>query len=203
MGNDRVFDEVYKRDFRWPRKGDRPFVQSENRHANAEIARHPHSRFVMMFEGYKRAADILVEQSTHDRFDRAALVYPIVFNYRHFIELSLKYIIATYGGTVGIAANWNDHELDTLWRTFGKVLKGYGNQDSNETDPIVAEIVAEFAKLDPRSFSFRYPVDRNGKPVRLSEEEVDLAALADVMHGLHGYFMGCDGYLDSLQSAGP
>lgn len=70
-------------------------------------------------------------------------------------------------------------------------------------DAVVAEIIAEFAKVDPQSFSYRYPVDKKGNLVNLAFEEVDLQRLADVMQGLDGYFSGCDGYLDNLQSAGP
>jgi hypothetical protein len=47
----------------------------------------------------------------------------------------------------------------------------------------------------------RYPIDTRGKLISLAHEEVDLHRLADVMNGLEGYFSGCDGYLDSLQSA--
>ena len=67
----------------------------------------------------------------------------------------------------------------------------------------VAQIVAQLATVDPRSFSYRYPVDTQGRPVELAHEYLDLAALADVMNGVDGYFSGCDGYLDALQSAGP
>ena len=135
-------------------------------------------------------------------FDRDALVYPIIFNYRQFIELELKYLIATYGLTVGVEANWKSHKLEDLWKAFTDVLDRYGSEDPQGTDPVVARIVAEFAKVDPRSFSYRYPVDTQGNPIPIAHEELDLAVLADVMKALEGYFSGCDGYLDHLQSAG-
>jgi hypothetical protein len=52
-------------------------------------------------------------------------VYPIIFTYRQFIELELKYLIATYGFTVGIEANWRSHDVAFLWSEFVKVLAGY------------------------------------------------------------------------------
>ncbi|MBO9501648.1 hypothetical protein [Brevundimonas sp. A19_0] len=67
----------------------------------------------------------------------------------------------------------------------------------------MAAIVAEFAKVDPGSFSYRYPVDTKGKLIELAHDRLDLGALADVMNAVDGYFSGCDGYLDHLQSAGP
>jgi len=199
---DPAFEGFLKADFRWPRAGDRSFTKSERRLDNAYIAPHVRDRLVMMVTGYKLAADVMVERSAKDRFDRDALVYPIIFNYRQFIELSLKYLIATYGHTVGVKANWDSHDLAELWREFNKVLNGYGTDDPDGTDSIVEAMVAEFAKVDPRSFSYRYPVDKKGEPIPVEQEELDLAALADAMQALDGYFNGCDGYLDHLQSAG-
>jgi len=44
-------------------------------------------------EGYKRAAGILVRHVQEDRFGKDLLVYPIIFLYRHHLELALKRII--------------------------------------------------------------------------------------------------------------
>ena len=197
------FESLLNRDFRWPKAGDLPFTQSPNWQDNAYIAPHGHSRLVMMMSGYKKAADLMVEHAIANDVDRAALVYPIIFNYRQFIELSLKYLIATYGPTVGVEPVWNSHDLGRLWKSLIEVLDGYGHDDVDQTDPVVAQIVAEFAKVDPKSFSYRYPVDTKGNPIPVAHNELDLAALADVMEALEGYFSGSDGYLDSLQSAGP
>lgn len=157
----------------------------------------------MMMSGYKLGADLMVARVASSRHDGDALVFPIIFNYRQFIELSLKYLIATYGHTVGVGPLWNTHDLKMLWSSFLIVLADYGYDDTEGADAVVAEIIAEFAKVDPQSFSYRYPVDKKGNLVNLAFEEVDLQRLADVMQGLDGYFSGCDGYLDNLQSAGP
>jgi len=63
-------------------------------------------------------------------------------------------------------------------------------------------IVAEFAKVDPKSYSYRYPVDIHGKEIPLGVEVLDLAVLKDVMDGVGGYFTGSDGYLDHLEGGG-
>ena len=189
--------------FRWPKKGDQLFTQADNVFENAEIDGRVRGRLVMMSTGYKLGADLMVQQSNKGNYERAALVYPIVFNYRHFIELELKYIIATYGGTVAVKPNWKTHDLDKLWKTFLQVLDGYGHEDPDGTDEVMSATIAEFAKVDEKSFSFRYPVDQQGRKIQLDHEELDLNALADVMKGLEGYFTGTDGYLDNLQNAGP
>lgn len=203
MSTPPAFDALLRSEFRWPQQGDKAFLPAAEWQDNAHIEQRHHSRMVMMMTGYKKAADLMVARAVDDRADRDALVYPIIFNYRQFIELSLKYLISTYGHTVGVSAIWDTHDLAALWKKLEAVLEGYGHDDDGETDPVVAEIVAEFSKVDPRSFTFRYPVDTKGKPIPVAHEQLDLGALADVMKALEGYFNGTDGYLDSLQSAGP
>jgi hypothetical protein len=198
-----LFSSILTEEFRWPRQSDSPFAQSTEWQANAYIDRHGHGRFVMMMRGYKEGADLMVQRTCEDRRLRDSLVFPIIFNYRQFVELSLKYLIATYGPTVGVPARWKTHELIALWNAFAKVLQKYGHPYPNEGDLATAKIIAEFAKVDPRSDSYRYPVDRDGEAISLSHEEVDLTVLFDVMKAVDHYFTGCDGYLSDLQSAGP
>ena len=59
------------------------------------------------------------------------------------------------------------------------------------------------AENDPDSFSHRYAVYTKRWLIELTHENVDLAALADVMNAGDGFFSGCDGYLGASQSAGP
>lgn len=203
MADDSSFEDMLQREFRWPKKGDRPFSESPDWQRNASIARHGHERLVLMMTGYKAAADLMVERAARSGYDRDTLVFPIVFNYRHFIELSLKYLIATYGRSINVEPNWKSHDLAELWRTFKRVLKGHGDHDPDRTNQAVEHIIAEFAKVDPQSFAYRYPVDRDGNLLELGQNELDLQSLADVMKGLDGYFTGCDGWLDDLQSNQP
>lgn len=197
------FEAILNQPFRWPKPGDKLFQVSPHWDGNAYVADHPRSRMVMMINGYKGGADLMVERATSYRPDRDTLVFPIIFNYRQYLELSLKYLISDYGFTVGAEAIWDSHDLARLWARFEEVLEGYGATDDDGATAAVAQIVAEFAKVDPRSFSYRYPVDTRGRAIELAQERLDLAALADVMKGVDSFFSGCDGYLDALQSAGP
>ncbi|MET4212462.1 hypothetical protein [Bradyrhizobium sp. LA2.1] len=202
MTDEATFESLLECDFRWPRLGDKAFTESGDPQANAYVHRHGHGRFVMMMSGYKKGADLMVERSLHSDVDRDSLVFPVVFNYRQFLELSLKYFIAMYGYTVGVAPNWKTHDLGVLWKAFCDVLKLYGH-DQNDADQVVTEIVAEFAKMDPASFSYRYPVDTKGRAIPIAHQQLNLSTLAEVMGAAQNYFTGCDGYLSHLQSAGP
>ena len=70
---------------------------------------------------------------------------------------------------------------DFAFAVFERTFKDYGLQSRR--------------KIDPRSFAYRYPVDRDGKPLPVAKSHLHLPTLADVMDGVSGYFDGCDGYL--------
>ena len=69
---------------RWPQTGDRLFAPSRT----ATLAHTPDERLYRLTRGYKRAADVLVENTLCARGDQRNLIYPIVFCYRHYIELA-------------------------------------------------------------------------------------------------------------------
>lgn len=189
--------------FRWPKAGDRLFAQSDQQRENADLNLFGFGRTWRMTSGYKMAADFMVERACADYHEKDLLVFPIIFNYRHYVELALKSLIAEYGPTVGVEANWKSHDLLVLWQTLKQVFELYNVDDPDGTDAVVEQMITEFAKVDPGSFSFRYPRDRSGNPISLAHDAVDLTILADTMKALEGFFSGCDGYLDSLKNAGP
>ncbi len=203
MAKHKSFENLIKSEFRWPLKGDKPFVVAEDPLDNANIADNGSTRLVLMIDGYKKSADSMVELSSKDRYLRDILVYPIIFNYRQFLELSLKHQLASFGPMVGIEANWKTHCLDDLWGEFLKMLDCYGTQDPDEADPVVGEIVLEFSKIDPGSYSYRYPVDRSGRPIPIAYSDLHLPSLADIMEAVESYFNGCGAYLKEVQSFMP
>ena len=202
MADRRSFEEILETEFRWPRRGDKAFVTSADPSENASIDQSGHSRLVLMSDGYKTAGDLMVEAAGHDDLARDTLVFPIIFSYRHFLEISLKYLLATYGPTVGIEPNWRSHDLATLWGSVLQVLEKYGTTDPDDADSNVGAIILEFAKIDPASYAYRYPVDRNGRLLPVAQNDLHLPTLADVMNGIANYFDGCDAYLDNLRNAG-
>jgi hypothetical protein len=203
MTKRKTFDEILNTDFRWPNQGDKPFVVADDPFDNANIADDGFTRLILMMDGYKSAADLMVQAAVDDRRTRDILVFPIIFNYRQFLELSLKYQLATFGPAVDIQPNWQSHDLAKLWSEFLKMIECYGTEDPDEVDPVVGDIILEFAKIDPRSYSYRYPLDRRGKPVPVAYSDLHLPTLADVIKGVAGYFSGCDGYFSSLRDASP
>lgn len=203
MEKDRIdFTEILNLGLRFPKEGDTLFKPSSAWMGNATLADRKFSHLVLMTDGYKKGADTLVAKASSDRGLRDFLVYPVVFCYRHFVELSLKYIIASHGPTVGVQPNWTTHSLEELWTTTNKVLDGFG-VEKDEMHAAVCACIEELSKADPLSFKFRYPTDRNGEALPFSVERFDLVQLRDVVEGMSGYFGGLDGYLSELKNAGP
>src|SRR5262249_34936851 len=73
-------------------------------------------------EGYRRGAQRLVEYVVKTHFDQDYLVYPIIFLYRHHVELALKGIILETANIIGHPLtheekkNLGKHRLDLLWQ---------------------------------------------------------------------------------------
>lgn len=203
MAKRHIAEDIFKSKFRWPKFGDQLFRADGENNKLAELELSGSKSFFIS-EGFKQAADIAVEKAiTGDNLDKSTLVYPIVFNYRHFIELSLKSLLQRYGPEVGVKSNWNTHDLEKLWKSFSGMLDAYGTADPDDIDSVIFECIAEFSKIDPFSFSFRYPTDKKGKEIKFDDAYLNLENLRDVMTAISNYFTGCDGYLDSLVSAAP
>ena len=198
MAKKLLFEDILTSEFRWPITGDAPFAESTKPLDNALIAEDNFTRLVLMIRGYKQVADLAVAHCAENRVDSNFLIYPIIFNYRHFIELSLKYQLENFGKSVGIDGTWDTHNLERLWTSFRDMLGHYGTMDHNEVDLVVASIVGQFAKIDPKSDAYRFPVNQEGYPIKMSFAATHLDNLADVMNAVSGYFDGCDGYLSAL-----
>ncbi len=168
MTKRKKFEEILETEFRWPTKGDRPFVIAENPHENANIASDQFTRLVHMMEGYKITADLMVVEANTRDHSRDFLVFPIIFNYRQFLELSLKYQLATYGPAVGVNPNWKTHDLSLLWAAFLKLLEGYGTEDPDEAEDDGHDDGGD-ADLDGHRW---IRVDRKGKAIPV--EQADL-----------------------------
>ena len=129
MAKRKTFEELLSTEFRWPRKGDTLFTKSIDLQKNASLASDPRTRLILMTEGYKKAADLMVKHAASELSDRDFLAFPIIFNYRQFLELSLKYLLSTYGDHVGVNENWRSHNLVFLWSEVEKILDEFGTDN--------------------------------------------------------------------------
>lgn len=107
------------------------------------------------------------------------LVFPIIFLYRHYIELVLKEIIVNNWEYLGISKPFPlIHDVNELWKICRENLQEvdklvdsqYAESEDYEREVIksydaLGSDICRFAEVDPNSQYFRYPVDSKGNPV--------------------------------------
>ena len=153
-------------------------------------------------DGYRTAADRLVEAAAADRTLLDAVIYPIVFLYRQYIELSLKAMI--HDLDVLLEHNRRPptgHRLPPLFDRFRSTFSEFCT-DADEPMPNVSRIalvVEEFHMADPISVAFRYPTDKDGQPSQ-SYGHINVRVLrdrvAEVAEDLGGFLMALSVYQD-------
>lgn len=144
----------------------------------------------LYIEGYREAADKLVHEVVESGTNQDILVFPISFLYRQYIELQLKHIIRESRIFLGDGATFPEHhKINDLWNTanslMAKIIKDHDQKIKNyitrEDVQAIKTIISEFVKIDPDSFAFRYPKDKNGNKNLEGIEYINLRKLHDQM----------------------
>lgn len=170
-----------------PQRGINLFSASGDRKADAIIGNRG-IEWGLYCHGYQQAADALVDVFL-ERYDNYSAyyesqAYPIIFLYRHYLELRLKELFIAYGDLLGDSIDVSGHSLITLWQKVRERDKRVSTESSPEIDAdmeTIEDIIKQFDRIDPNSEVFRYPVLRNGKTVTLPPIQVDLRQLKEVM----------------------
>lgn len=160
--------------------------------------------------GYRRAVEVLLEYFLRDivgtALDRDYLILPILYLFRHYVELRLKEIIV-YGRIIlgeDYQQPWG-HELDQLWQDCRPICEGVLGKSYSESLDEVGRCVQEIVWLDPNSQNFRYPRDKHGKPmfehhlICLKNLYDVVRKIADLLDGISMYFY--QKAVDSLEDA--
>jgi hypothetical protein len=116
--------------------------------------------------------------------------YPVVFLYRHALELALNHLIYTAANLAAFKSLeavemrlQNTHDLTQLSGTVQAILTRLfpGDELLRQTMVVVTEICREFSEIDPQSESCRYPIDRKGQRSSKKPQVVNLSAFAERM----------------------
>jgi hypothetical protein len=158
------------------------------------------SRYIISF---REAAEVLstyvVTKGMHD-----LLLFPILFSYRHWLELQLKSIIA-------LGYRWDGErpepmhtpKLDVLWpRARAAIEKAFPDDpaDLNAVESIINQMV----DIDPDSMSFRYARNRSGEAnLPRDLERVNIGHLATVMLQVGILLDGAASGMDDLIANAP
>jgi hypothetical protein len=182
----------------WPQKGDDPRALGGDWWHNACLNyMKGDGEWSGYTRGYKMAGDICVAYVEQTHNDQDLLVYPILFNYRQYIELSLKTIIRDSRRLLDEQGDFPEtHNLLDLWNTAKPLLLRVNPQGDRADIRNVESCLRKFDELDPTSQSFRYPVNRGGAP-SLPEEltHLNLRQVRDVVDRLGGFLDSADAML--------
>lgn len=187
--DDSLLDVVFSRfTQRLPEAGDQLFVSGRD----SFLAQGADERRYRLQQGYKRAGDILIQNPFADAYDRDNLIWPVIFCYRHYIELALKTIIEEHGPFAGVSLGKKNHDLRRLWEIFVEIAAAFGYDYSDAMLATVGGRIEEFSALDPGATAFRYACNVDGTIPTLRGEGLDLVTLHDVMNGIENFFEGAD-----------
>ena len=117
-------------------------------------------------QGYRDGARLAFAQiaSTGAREFNDSAAYAIIFNWRHYLELTLKDLLYTARAVVNDDAGKpvHHHRLADVWKELRPLMEQIGGTESENFDK-VGRVVAEFIQYDPDSFAFRYATDKKGR----------------------------------------
>jgi hypothetical protein len=197
----KTFSDILTMEYRWPKKGDRLLRQSGNWNEAVSFAEQQTTKHALLWDGYMTAGAALIDACVDDPHERNALIYPILFNYRHGVEIAMKWIITMYGGRS--ADKIEHHDLWKLWKLCRPIAEEGASEDDCKTLDVVEKIIKELHDLDKDALAFRYWRTKDGTLIKLPDGLIDLENLRDVMEGVAGFFQGLDGRLDAMFSAAP
>jgi hypothetical protein len=205
-----------------PRAADVLFAPGQDSETNACIAHWIEVDFVYT-SGFRRAGLRLAEHVCETGSDQDFLIYPIVYLYRHHVELILKTIVAVAASlldrelTDGDRKALGGHDLARLWAAARPLLNPVCALVPNPPFPDddlrgIDSYIRQLHEHDPNGESFRYatrklkPGDRRGTAVGtpwLSPDLklVNIRAFAAAMEKLADYLEGIEGWFGDLVDA--
>ncbi len=161
------------------------FVLGEDAETNAWLQWRGDERWAAYAEGYRKAADSLVQQVRETASDQDFLVYPIAFLYRHYLELRLKGLMTIGRRLLRKHGKFpRHHDLTKLWAETRAILEEvWPHGPKVDLDNVEASI-GRFADVDPLSVAFRYPSNKEGTQTLSNLNHINLQNLSDVMAGV-------------------
>lgn len=191
----------------WPQEGDQLFIEGDDWYHNAIVhfLADKAGELDLYILGYKEGGDRLVQSSMESRAHQDALVYPTVFLYRQYLELSLKQLIREGNrlletpfkwGLVGFPTEPWSHNLLELWDRacidlLQEISADYEDLQISDQDlAIVRDLLAQFVEQDPGSYAFRYPTDKMNAPSFPDLHVINVRNLAEVMAKISVFFDG-------------
>lgn len=174
----------------------------------------PKDDFGVFAKGYISAADHLAKSLLQRPRFSDYEAYPVVFLYRHALELSLKHIIyrcAELGALREVdsiqSELHNNHRLPSLMEAAAASLSLLfpGDELLSRIIPVCRQTCLELSEIDPDSFAFRYPMDKKGRYATRTHLTLNLSSFAlhmtEVLESLDTVRFGLGGEIGIAEDA--
>lgn len=134
--------------------------------------------FSMYAESYKRAGELLYKKMKEgNNGDRDALIYPLCFNYRHCMEMLLKFLYIKFSEEDERKIKEfldKGHDLNKIWNEVKPILKINIDKTGSKVDiNFIEYCVNEMHKFDEKSMRMRYPITKKLEPNNKKELRLD------------------------------
>jgi hypothetical protein len=150
--------------------------------------------------GYRSAAELLTKSLNAEDGWLDYLVYPIVFLWRHYLELKLKLVVNLLAKEEENPPSLLTHKLVPLWAEVEKRLKANGTDTGQDDIQLIKQRVQEFEQFDPSSEAFRFTRDRSKKSNLPNRKHVDLGILHNEMRKVADSLDGMEDWLEAMDS---
>ena len=113
--------------------------------------------------GYKNGADILSQYVDSTQRHQDTLVYPILFLYRHYLELMIKEILTDCAKILDEKITFKHHNLSAYWEEAkDKCFKALEEKIPEDMIVPIENMVRQLVEVDKSSDAFRYPCRKDG-----------------------------------------
>lgn len=154
--------------------------------------------------GFYDAAEASIDAAIEHKAPLDVLVYPIVFCYRHALELSLKHLRKE------LPRLWNEptayatkHTFPVMWGEVQTFLQRSVHFDPDGSlVPMVDRVLKDVEEFDAGGTVFRYPEDTKGAPHLQDARIINVLVLRDAMREVREAFKHWDRIRSAIEEHG-
>ena len=140
------------------------------------------------------------QRCLNHRGEADSLVYPLVFLWRHYIELRLKELLRGLNYIEEQSREFPiKHRLIPMWKLFRtRAVKIDPNFTTRQEFDNMEVLIKEFDEQDPNSMVFRYPIDKQGNNSH-QLRHLDLENFHTVMLGIANFLEGAKALISNYE----
>ncbi|WP_238340244.1 hypothetical protein [Pseudomonas sp. SWRI18] len=192
-------------DIQWPAdfSGQQLFIQGADWQHNAML-NWSHFRADLYAFAYKDAADGLVEAMANRQVPLDSGIYPLLFLYRHSLELQFKLMLTSARALTGKEPKvYDKHRLMPLWSELRHLLNELGMEHSDANANAAHQFIRQLDDADPDSMAFRYAMTNNGKDHLPDITHINIRHLREVLNSVFVWLHGTYSWIGEMEQDQP